>query len=314
MQYQDYYATLGVDRGAAPDEIKKAYRRLSRELHPDRNPAKNAEERFKKVNEAYEVLKDPEKRKRYDQLGSGFRPGDPFRAPPGWQGVDFDFKGTGDAGPLSDFSDFFETFFRTQGNRGPKRPRPTRSAAPPKQTEADITVSLEETLQGATKTLELVRSIVGIDGGRRQEKRSLMVRIPPGATEGTRIRVKGKGDPDPISGVAGDLYLRVHVAPHPRFERQGIDLITRLALSPWEAALGAKVPLPTLDGDVTLTIPAGASSGKRMRLRGKGLPDGKGGAGNLEVELSIVVPKTLNDEERRLFEALQTASPFNPRA
>lgn len=326
MQFQDYYATLGVDKRASQDEIKKAFRRLSKELHPDRNKSKDAEEKFKKVSEAYEVLKDPDKRRRYDQMGSGFRGGEDFRAPPGWQGwqnVEFDFGGKGPGGPIGDFSDFFETFFgRGAGGgrdpfeapRGRQRRRYPQEPEEGRSAEAEITISLEDACHGATKKLELARTVRGADGGRRAEKRTLTVKIPPGATEGTKIRLKGQGEPSPFGGAPGDLLLKVHIAPHPRFEVQGHDLVTRLPISPWEAALGAKVPLQTLDGEVSLTVPAGSSSGKRMRLRGKGLPTKKSGErGNLEVELQVVVPKELTDEERELFVKLQGASSFDPR-
>lgn len=322
MQFQDYYQTLGVQKGASADEIKKAYRRLSKEFHPDRNRSKGAEEKFKRVNEAYEVLKDPEKRSRYDAMGGGYRAGQDFRPPPGWQGgwqgVEFDFGSAGSGGPIGGFSDFFEAFFGGGARtRGPgagyraygKPPRPEEGA----DVEAEVTITLEDACRGATRALDLSRKVPSADGGRRHEKRTLNVRIPPGATEGTRIRLKGQGEPSPFGGPPGDLFLKVRFAPHPRFEASGHDLSTRLPITPWEAALGAKVPLETLDGEVTLTIPPGSQSGKRMRLRGKGLPKKGGEAGHLEVVLQVAVPPSLSDEERRLFEELQERSSFNPR-
>lgn len=334
MQVPDYYQTLGVDRNASQDEIKKAFRRLSKEYHPDRNKSKEAEEKFKQINEAYEVLKDPERRKQYDAIGrGGFRPGQDFQGfgGGGWQNVEFHFGGDFGQGP-SGFSDFFETFFgggprrARQGARarhafeevfggfggGPFEPEP--EARPGRSQEVELTISLEDAYHGAQKTLVLDRQVVGPDGGRRTEKRTLTVKIPPGTTEGTRIRLAGQGQPGPFGGPPGDLYLKVHLAPHPRFEVEGQNLVTRLPITPWEAALGAKVPLETLSGKVTLTIPAGSSSGRRLRLRGKGLPKKGGGRGNLEVELQIVVPKTLSAKERALFEQLAEASSFDPRA
>lgn len=223
---------------------------------------------------------------------------------------------------MGGFSDFFETFFRgpPPGQPDPyerfRSPKGTRSgrAEPPKDTEAELQVTLEECMQGTTKVLELSRTVRGADGGRRTERHPLTVRIPPGASEGTRIRLKGKADPGPLGGAPGDVVLTLRLAPHPRFEVSGHDLLTRLPITPWEAALGARVPLLTLGGEVTLTVPPGSSSGRRMRLRGRGLPRKSGEPGNLDVELIVAVPKTLSDEEQRLFTELRQASQFDPRA
>lgn len=325
MQYQDYYATLGVQRNANADEIKKAYRKLSKEFHPDRNKSKGAEEKFKKVNEAYEVLKDTKKRAHYDALGNGFQAGEPFRPPSGfqgWQNVDFDFGGGGAGGPIGGFSDFFETFFRgpPQGEPDPyERFRPKGGANAPRKKpgrdiETEISISLDEAFTGTQRTLDLGRTSRSFDGGRRADARTLTVRIPPGATQGTRIRLKQKGEESPFGGPRGDLLIQVRLKPHPRFEVSGHDLTTKLPISPWEAALGAKVPLQTLDGDVALTIPPGSQAGRKMRLRGKGIPRKGKDAGNLEVELQIVLPTELSEEEKRLFEELRLNSRFDPRA
>lgn len=325
MQYQDYYATLGVQRNAGADEIKKAYRKLSKEYHPDRNKAQGAEDKFKKVNEAYEVLKDAKKRAQYDAMGSGFRAGEPFRPPSGfqgWQNVDFDFGGGGAGGPIGGFSDFFETFFRgpPPGEPDPYerfRPRsggPSPRKKPGRDIETDISISLEEAFAGTQRTLDLGRTSRSFDGGRRADARTLTVRIPPGATEGTRIRLKEKGEESPFGGPRGDLLIQIRLQAHPRFDVSGHDLSVRLPISPWEAALGAKVPLRTLDGEVSLTIPAGSQTGKKMRLRGKGIPRKNKDAGNLDVELQVVLPTELTEDERRLFEQLRESSRFDPRA
>lgn len=329
MQFRDYYETLGVARDASQDEIKKAYRSLSKKFHPDRNKGKDAEESFKRVNEAYEVLKDPEKRRRYDQLGRGFSAGDEFRPPPGWQNVEFNFDfggGRGGSGPVG-FSDFFESLFG--GARGPgggfgddvrTRSRDPFAGARPRArrgrtAEAEITISLEDAYHGATRQVTLQQVEHGPDGGRRSTQRTFSVKIPPGTTTGTKIRLAGQGSPGLGGGPAGDLLLKVNIADHPVFDVDGHNLKARLPVTPWEAALGAKVSFRTLDGDVTLTLPAGSQSGRKLRLKGKGLPRKKGGErGDLELEVSIRVPKELSDEERALFERLAEVSRFSPRA
>jgi curved DNA-binding protein len=333
MQFQDYYKTLGVERGASQDEIKKAFRGLSMKYHPDRNDAAGAEDKFKEVNEAYEVLKDPEKRARYDQLGSGFHAGQDFRPPPGWQNVDFNFNfgqgGPGPGGPGGPvgFSDFFEAFFGGAGpmpgggvggarGRGPRRdpfrnydPRPSKG----RSTEADLTITLEDAYHGAEKNLALDRVFTDFDGGRRNEKKTYAVKIPPGTTQGTKIRLKGEGQPGLGGGAPGDLLMKVHIAPHDVFELHGHNLSARLYLTPWEAALGAKVGFETLDGEVKVTIPAGSQSGQKLRLKDKGLKKRGGARGNLELELLIRVPKELGDEERALLEKWRDLSEFKPR-
>lgn len=326
MEFRDYYETLGVARDASPDEIKKAYRSLSKKYHPDRNKTKDAEENFKKVNEAYEVLKDPEKRRRYDQVGRGFSAGDDFRPPPGWQNVEFnfDFGGRGSSGPMG-FSDFFESLFGSAspgGFGGDVRTRTRDPFAGARQrarrgrtAEAEITISLEDAYHGATRQVTLQQQEHGPDGGRRTTQRTFSVKIPAGTTTGTKIRLAGQGSPGIGGGPPGDLLLKVNIAEHPVFDVEGYNLRARLPVTPWEAALGAKVGFQTLDGEVTLTLPAGSQSGRKLRLKGKGLPrKGGGERGDLELEVSIRVPKELSDEERALFERLQEVSRFNPRA
>ncbi len=330
MQFRDYYATLEVPRSATADEIKKAYRRLSKKYHPDVNVGSTtAEDKFKELGEAYEVLKDPEKRRRYDRLGSDWKTGG---APPGggqqhnpyagWQNVDWsqsDFGG-GVGGAPSGFSDFFDAFFAGQG--GPERGRQRRRGRDPYQPatrrgadrEADLAISLEDALAGATKSITLQHPVVGPDGGRRIEEKSYSVKVPALAREGMKIRLKGEGDVGLGGAENGDLFLVVRFRPHARFVVDGADLVGRLAISPWEAALGAKVPFATLEGEVKLTVPPSSSSGAKLRLKGKGLPKKDGERGNITVELMVHMPTDLSGEERELMERWASLrSTYNPR-
>lgn len=325
MQFRDYYETLGVPRSASQEEIKKAYRKLSKKYHPDINKAHGAEDRFKQIGEAYEVLKDPDKRRKYDQLGHGFQAGEEFRPPPGWQNVEFNFGGRG--GGTSDvpggFSDFFETFFGGAGaGAGPRRARRAPFSAgfeepfrrPGEVQEAELTISLEDAYRGVTKPITLQQTMVGPDGGRRVEERTFQVKIPAGTTEGTRIRLAGQGGKGLGGAPDGDLLLKVHLAPHARFEVDGHDLKAILPLAPWEAMFGAKVGFQTLDGEVQVKVPAGSQGGARLRLKDKGLPKRGGQRGHLTLELRVVVPPNPSAEEKRLFEELQRTSSFDPRA
>jgi curved DNA-binding protein len=357
MQFQDYYATLEVSRTATPDEIKKAYRRLSKKYHPDVNTGdKSAEERFKQVGEAYEVLKDPQKRQRYDQLGSaykerasqagaGFRPEDFSDFGSGGMGGGFGGAGASSgfrwnnvewsapggargAQPPSGFSDFFDAFFnqgaasRGRPGAGARRPAGGRDPFAPHQREgemreADITIPLEDALHGATRTITLQQQVVGADGGRRIEEKSYAVKIPRGITEGRKIRLKGEGGRGLGGAPAGDLLLKVNFEKHPRFTVvDDYDLVARLAVAPWEAAFGAKVPFATMDGEVKLAVPPGTTSGAKLRLKGKGMPRGSSAdAGNLTVEIVIVTPPELSPQEKDLLEkwaALRTH--WDPRA
>ena len=315
VKFRDYYETLGVSRTATEQEIKKAYRKLAQKFHPDVSKDPSAETRFKEINEAYDVLGDPEKRKKYDSLGANWKAGQEFRPPPGWENVRFDFRGApGGAGADFDFgdlgggfSDFFEMFFggRPGGRSGRASSRRTEEDFDLGGTdqEAHLTISLEEAYHGARKTIQLQG-----DGG----PRTYQVRIPPGTMEGSRIRLAGQGGAG-RGGNAGDLYLRVHIEPHPVFHHRGHDLERDLPLTPWEAALGAKVQVQTLDGKAKLTIPPGTQSGRRLRLRGHGMPSGKGlERGDLILTVLIVVPVSLSDREKTLFEELARHSPFRP--
>ncbi|MEL5848551.1 MAG: DnaJ C-terminal domain-containing protein [Candidatus Igneacidithiobacillus chanchocoensis] len=304
MEYKDYYQILGVARDADADAIKAAYRKMARKYHPDVSKEKDAEDRFKEVQEAYEVLKDPENRRAYDQLGSNWRAGQEFRPPPGWQNFGHGF-GDGGAGG---FSDFFEELFAQQ-RRGAGGFR-----ARGEDSEAELPVRLEDVAQGAQREISLQVPVTGPDGRVRRENKKLSVKIPAGIAQGQRLRIAGQGQPGAGGGPNGDLYLRIVYAPHPQFRPEGQDLYHDLAISPWEAVLGASVPVPTLDGSVRAKVPAGSSSGQRLRLRGKGLPGAQGKtAGDLYAVLQIVVPKELSAEERTLWEQLAAQSSFQPR-
>ena len=316
-EFKDYYATLGVARGASADEIKKAFRTLARLYHPDTaKDKKTAESKFKEINEANEVLSDPDKRKKYDTLGAGWQDAGAYQPPPGAGGheQEFHFGGTG-------FSDFFEQYF-SGGSRygfpqgfdeaGPKGSAGRGRARRGHDIEGDILVTLEEAMHGTQRPISL--QTVNRQTGAVQTH-SFEVRIPPGATDGRRIRVPGQGEPGQNGGEAGDLYLRVRHAAHPEFTTEEADMHHELNLAPWEAVLGAEVIVPTLDGSIKLRIPAGSENGQSLRVRGRGLPKGKTGErGDLFVKLQIVLPTQLYDAERALWEQLRSASTFNPRA
>jgi curved DNA-binding protein len=315
MDYKDYYKTMGLARDASQDEIKKVYRRLARKYHPDVSKEANAEERFKEVQEAYEVLKDPEKRAAYDQLGSNWRSGQEFRPPPDW-GKDFEFRTSsfGSAGEDSGFSDFFSSLF---GQRSPfgARGGGGRSrgfAAAGDDHMARIEIDVEDAYHGATRTIELKTPQVG-DGGRIVLKpRTLQVKIPAGVTEGRRIRLAGQGSAGIGGGPPGDLYLEIHLRPHPLYQVEGRDITLTLPIAPWEAALGATVLTPTLAGPVELRIPANAKAGQRLRLKGRGLPGNA--PGDQYVALKIVTPPADTPRARELYEQMQRELPFEPRA
>jgi curved DNA-binding protein len=311
VQFKDYYAILGVPRDAAADDIKKAFRKLARKHHPDvAKDKKAAEEKFKEINEAYEVLGDPEKRAKYDRLGMDWQHEGAF--PPPGRGAathEFNFGGTG-------FSDFFEQYFSGAsrygfpgGTHGGSQSRAGRFRG--NDIEGDILVTLEEAMHGALRPVSL--QMTDPRTGRAQTH-TFQVRIPPGVTNGKRIRVPGQGEPGTGGGEAGDLYLRVRHAAHPDFSTQGSDVFHELDIAPWEAVLGADIPVPTLDGLVKLRIPPGSENGQQLRVRGRGLPTGKsGGRGDFHVVLNIEVPTRLSDEERALWEELRAVSRFNPR-
>lgn len=308
MDYQDYYKILDVSRHASLDEIKKSYRKLARKYHPDVSKEPNAEEKFKQVKEAYEVLKDPEKRKAYDQLGSNWREGQGFKPPPGWQ-----YQQQASAGGheqnfnAEDFSDFFSSIFgqeRAQGGfhqQQQQRRRASTAAA------HKIKISLEEAYHGAVRTLTLREPVINQSTGQVElQERQLKVKIPAGVLSGQKIRLPNS---DVQNG--GDLYLEIDVMPNPRFTLEGRDVYLHLPVTPWEAALGATIPVTTLAGEVQLKIPAGSQTGQKLRLKGRGLPGQP--AGDQYVLLKIFIPEPKNDEQRALYKQMAEKMYFNPR-
>jgi curved DNA-binding protein len=317
VKFQDYYEILGVGRDASEDEIKRAYRKLARKYHPDVNKDKGAEEKFKQINEAHEVLKDPEKRKLYDQLGPDWQAGQDFKPPPGWEKAHFQFR-TGPGAEAFDFgggfSDFFESLFGGSMAGGGRASGGQRSWVMRGQDhEAEIEIDLESAYRGATRTLTLQGHEIDPQGQVRPTVQNIQVKIPSGVTDGTRIRLAGKGGEGMGGGSPGDLYLKVRIEPHPRFSLDGHNLLTEVPVTPWEAALGATVQVETMDGTVKLKIPPNSQSGKKLRLRGKGFPKKTGERGDLIARLNIVIPKNLTAREKELFAQMAKDSSFNPR-
>jgi DnaJ-class molecular chaperone len=333
VKFRDYYEVLGVAKTATEDEIKTAYRKLARKYHPDVNPGdKSTEDKFKEINEAYEVLSDADKRKRYDQLGQNWKAGEEFRPPPDWEGArggfgDFSDLFGGGAG-RSGFSDFFETLFG--GRRG--APGGAGFVMRGQDVEAEIALTLEEAHRGVKRsvTLQLAETCSDCRGsgskdgktacptchgaGAIRRPKSLEVTIPAGVRDGSVIRLAGQGEPGANGAPAGDLYLHVRIQPHRLFEVVGeSDVQIELPVAPWEAALGARIAVPTLDGPVEMKIPAGAQGGQRLRLRGQGLNRRGGGRGDEYVKLKIVIPPNLAPKEKELFEKLAAESRFNAR-
>ena len=310
VQFRDYYETLGVSKTASEDEIKSAFRKLARKYHPDvAKDKKAAEEKFKQINEAYEVLSDPEKRRKYDQLGENWNQPGGFQPPPQWGGgqpgggfrrwgggedggVEFEFGGTG-------FSDFFEAFFgggRGRSAFGGFGQRGT-TAERGNDVEADIMVTLEEALHGSTRQVSLRRA-----GSKKTE--TYQVKIPRGVREGQRIRLAGQGEAGERGGKSGDLFLRVRLARHPDFSVEGSDLVHEVKIAPSQAVLGDQIIVPTLEGNARLKLPPGTQGGQRFRLRGRGLPGVSGQRGDLYVVVQIFIPKKLSEGERELWEQL----------
>lgn len=300
MQFKDYYETLGVKPDASDADIKSAYRRLARKYHPDVSKESGAEEKIKSINEAYEALKEPARRKAYDQLrAGGYRAGDEFRGPPpNWQEEgDFHF---GDAGGGEDFSDFFESLFGRMGARGARTARgPMRG----RDLHAHLAVDLETAYRGGSERVSLR------DGS---GDRTLDIRIPAGIQPGQQIRLAGQGYPGMNGGPAGDLLLEIRLRDDGRFRLDGRNVLLTLPVSPWEAALGAKVPVPTLGGEVELRIPAGSDSGRKLRLRGRGWPGET--PGDQIVTLEVRAPKAETAEQKKVYEDMAAAFDFDPRA
>lgn len=305
MEFQDYYKTLGVAEDASSDDIRRAYRKLARKYHPDINPGPEAEATFKDVNEAHEVLKDPERRAAYDQLGKQPPGGGAYRPPPDWDGG-FQFSGGGPEDGQA-FSEFFETLFR----RGAGQAAGFGSGQP-QDSHARIEIDIEDAYRGAKRVLSLRAPVVGPNGEIVLQDRDIVVTIPKGVRQGQHIRLAGQGAPSFGQGSAGDLFLEVAFTPHPIYRADGVDLYLDLPVAPWEAALGAQVVMPTPGGKVDLRIPKNARSGQKLRLKGKGLPGQP--PGDIYATLKIVNPEVSTEEARALFEQMAKDMPFDPRA
>ena len=309
MEFKDYYQTLGVERDADPEEIKRSYRRLARTYHPDVSDEPEAEERFKEVQEAYEVLKDPEKRTAYDRFGAHWKEGQEFRPPPDWN-PDVNFAGGGytDAG---EFSDFFESLFGGAGHRRSGGGY-THIRMKGEDLHAKVEISLEDAYGGTTRSLLLQVPELDDEGRVVTRAHTLNVQIPKGVTEGRRIRLAGQGGPGLGGAPAGDLYLEVILTPHRLYHVAGQDVYLDLPVAPWEAALGDTVTAPTLGGKVDLKIPSGSQSGTKLRLKGRGLPGNP--SGDQYVVLDIVIPKADTDNARALYARMKREMAFDPRA
>ena len=313
MEFRDYYKILGVARSATADEVKRAYRKLARKYHPDVSKEKNAEARFKEVQEAYEVLKDTEKRAAYDQLGHDFKSGQQFRPPPDW-GRNFEFRGRprAHAGGDPGFSDFFSSLFGDDsqfrsfegGGRG------FQGRGEDRQARLDLT--LEEAYKGVSRDIALEHAEQTEDGRVASRKRKLRVQVPAGVMAGQVIRLGGQGGAGVGGAEAGDLLLQVEILPHPLYQVAGRDVTLQLPVAPWEAALGAQVSTPTLGGPVDLRVPAGARGGQKLRLRGRGLPGEP--PGDQYVVFDIVLPPADTPAAREAYERLRGELPFDPRA
>jgi curved DNA-binding protein len=334
VKFKDYYEVLGVKRDATEEQVRQAYRKLARKYHPDVNPGDRiAEEKFKEINEANEVLSDPEKRKRYDQLGPNWKDGAEFTPPPGWGRVDVQFEDFGSIFGGGGFSDFFETLFgaRRPGAGAEHRRKSTRQRTNRGQdAEAEMEISLEDAHRGGRHriTLQGTRPCTACNGtgtssgvvcptcrgsGQLLSPRTIDVNIPPAARDGSVIKVSKQGQPG-TGGEPGDLYIRLKIKPHPVFTVSGDDLTAEVPVAAWEAVLGASIEVPTIDGRAQVKIPAGAQGGQRLRLRGQGLNKRGGGRGDQYVKLKVVVPTHPTDREKQLYKELAEASRFQPRA
>lgn len=323
MEFKDYYTVMGVPRGATPDDIKRAYRKLSRKFHPDVSKEKNAEARFKELGEAYEVLKDPEKRAAYDQLGANWKEGQDFRPPPGWnagaehpgRGAPWEFTGA-DAG---DHSDFFETLFR-QGFAGAQArggdsggAHRARFSAQGEDRHAKILIDLEDAYSGPTRTVSLRAPEIDSQGQVAYRDHQITFTVPKGIRAGQHIRLAGQGAPGIGQGGAGDLYLEVEFKPHPLYRVDKHDVYLDLPIAPWEAAMGADVEAPTPTGRVEVTVPAGSATGRKLRLKGRGLPGST--PGDFYFVLQIVVPGADSASAKSFYEGMaRQFNTFNPRA
>ncbi|TAN71814.1 MAG: J domain-containing protein [Methylobacter sp.] len=310
MQYKDYYKVMGLARNANQDEIKRAYRKLARKYHPDVSKEPDAEAKFKELGEAYEVLKDPQKRAAYDKLGSDWKAGEDFRPPPNWD-EGFEFKGGGFTGADSGaFSDFFEQLFGRAGFR-PNAQGPHGFHARGQDSHAKIYINLEDSIQGATRNISLSTPEMDAQGHVQIKHRSLNIKIPKGIKPGQHIRLSGQGDPGSGGGKAGDLLLEIAFNSHPLYRFSDADLYLDLPVTPWEAALGAKIKVPTPEGVVDLKIPPCSQQGSKLRLKGRGLPSKI--PGDFFVVLQVVLPPASTEQAKAAYQKMQQELDFNPR-
>lgn len=313
MEFKDYYKMLGVERSATEDEIKRAYRKLARKYHPDINKEPGAEDRFKEVGEAYEVLSDAEKRAAYDQVGQGMKPGQEFRPPPDWD-AGFEFTGAAAGRDGAEFSEFFDSLF---GRMGRRTRTPGGSAreefhARGEDHHAKIVIDFRDTLTGATRTITLQAPEIDAEGHVRVKEHTLDVKIPKGVVDGQQIRLKGQGGPGSGRLPAGDLYLEVRLKPDRLYRADGRDLYLDLPVTPSEAALGASVRVPTPSGPIMLKVPPGSFQGRELRVKGRGIPAAE--PGDLYAVVKIALPPATTDAARKAYEELARAMPFDPRA
>lgn len=309
MKYKDYYQLLGVERDATQAQIKTAYRKLARKYHPDVSKEAGAEEKFKAIGEAYEVLKNTEKRAAYDQLGNQWQDGEDFKAPPGWD-AGFEFSG-GFENPQSAYSDFFESIFG-HGFAGARQAPGAQAHTKAQDHHARILISIEDSYHGATREVTLHSPQIDRAGRVVTRERTLSLKIPKGIREGQNIRLAGQGLPGRNGAANGDLYLQIGFLPHDLYQVDDRDLHLNLPVTPWEAALGAKLKVPTPAGVVSLQVPEGSQTGRKLRLKGRGIPANP--AGHLFVTLTVVLPTVKNDKDRDVYRAMEKQLAFNPRA
>lgn len=328
MKYKDYYETLGLERSATQDDIKRAYRKLARKYHPDLSKLDDTEERFKEVGEAYEVLKDPEKRVAYDRMGSDWKNGQDFQPPPNWD-EGFEFRGRGGHAPSGahddpdydpNLDDFFASMFgqgqgfghgqhQYQRQYGGHRGAPAMAG---QDHHAKVLIDLEDAYRGAQRGITLQMPVVDEQGNATLQSRTLNVTIPKGIKAGQHLRLAGQGGPGLGDAPAGDLFLEIGFHDHPRFKVDGRDVSIDVPVAPWEAALGAQVKVPTPDGEVEITVPKGSAGGRRLRLKGKGIPGTT--PGDLYVVLNIVLPPADTEQAAAAYVTMRQAFHFDPRA